>query len=228
MTNKTPHPYVPSPGPLVQTITQFRKAIPARIDASTLKRLSLAPNNESTVLSTFRFLGLIDSEGQTTPEAKKIFNAHSDDDFASCLEAEVQKAYSELFGLRGEDAWDAERDTLIAFFRATDETSAITGKRQAVAFETLAALSGHGEVAAPRVYSKSPNNEGPASKKSSKKERRIREKSQQTPNPMTFSASGPEGVGLTVRIEINLPAQGEQETYDRIFQSIRKNLLNGQ
>ena len=34
-------------------------------------------------------------------------------------------------------------------------------------------------------------------------------------------------VGLTVRIEINLPAEGDQETYDRIFKSIRENLLNG-
>jgi hypothetical protein len=33
-------------------------------------------------------------------------------------------------------------------------------------------------------------------------------------------------VGLTVRIEINLPANGTQATYDNIFQSIRKNLLN--
>ena len=34
-------------------------------------------------------------------------------------------------------------------------------------------------------------------------------------------------VGLTVRIEINLPAGGDKETYDAIFQSIKENLLNG-
>jgi len=33
--------------------------------------------------------------------------------------------------------------------------------------------------------------------------------------------------GLTVRIEINLPADGDQETYDWIFKSIRENLLDG-
>jgi hypothetical protein len=37
----------------------------------------------------------------------------------------------------------------------------------------------------------------------------------------------PANVGLTVRIEINLPADGDQDTYDRIFKSIRENLLNG-
>ena len=35
------------------------------------------------------------------------------------------------------------------------------------------------------------------------------------------------GMALTVRVEINLPAGGDQETYDRIFKSIRENLLNG-
>jgi hypothetical protein len=34
--------------------------------------------------------------------------------------------------------------------------------------------------------------------------------------------------GLTVRIEVNLPAEGEQQTYDRIFRSIRKNLIDGE
>jgi len=33
-------------------------------------------------------------------------------------------------------------------------------------------------------------------------------------------------VGLTVRIEVNLPADGDQDTYDKIFKSIRENLLN--
>ena len=33
-------------------------------------------------------------------------------------------------------------------------------------------------------------------------------------------------VGLTVRIEVNLPPAADQETYDRIFKSIRANLLN--
>jgi hypothetical protein len=33
--------------------------------------------------------------------------------------------------------------------------------------------------------------------------------------------------GLTVRVEINLPADGTKETYDNIFKSIKENLLGG-
>jgi hypothetical protein len=64
MANKTTHPYVSSSGNLVQAFTQFRKAMPAQVDASTLKRLGIAPGNESVVISVIRFLGFIDENGK--------------------------------------------------------------------------------------------------------------------------------------------------------------------
>ncbi len=39
--------------------------------------------------------------------------------------------------------------------------------------------------------------------------------------------SGSSAFGLTVRIEINLPADASQDAYDKIFQSVRKNLIDG-
>jgi len=47
----------------------------------------------------------------------------------------------------------------------------------------------------------------------------------QPPSPAPNSDMAPP-VGLTVRVEINLPPDGDQATYDRIFRSIRENLLN--
>ena len=38
------------------------------------------------------------------------------------------------------------------------------------------------------------------------------------------SSDGRKDMALTVRIEINLPANGSKETYDNIFKSIRANL----
>ena len=35
-----------------------------------------------------------------------------------------------------------------------------------------------------------------------------------------------QGVGLTVRIEVNLPPGGDAGTYDAIFASIRKHLMS--
>lgn len=220
------HPYIPSGGVLIQTFSQLRKMFPAKIDSETLKRLSLAPKNESVVIATLKFLGFIDDDGNKTSDANVFLN-HDDNAFAKALEKVVKNKYSELFTQAGDKAWDLDRDSLIGFFRVQDETSALTAKRQAITFETLSALCGHGETPSAR----------PAKKKSRKAEPKIKEEKQvkatkaiETPHPPASAVGGitqGKDFGLTVRIEINLPAQGDQETYDRIFQSIRKNLLNG-
>lgn len=227
--NKATHPYVSSSGNLVQAFAQFRKAMPAQIDASTLKRLGIAPSNESVVIGVLRFLDFIDENGKKTKVGTEVFLKHDDAEFAKTLEKYVQAAYSELFDLRGDGAWTVDRDTLIGFFRATDETSALTAKRQAIVFETLASLSGHGDIASPRQ--KSAGTKSSASETKPKKTTKAEKTSAgKITNPVvtkTGGVSGPAGMALTVRIEVNLPAQADQETYDRIFKSIRSNLLDG-
>jgi hypothetical protein len=44
--------------------------------------------------------------------------------------------------------------------------------------------------------------------------------------PPVHSGAGKRDMALTVRIEINLPAGGTQETYDAIFKSIKANLID--
>lgn len=219
------NPYVPSSGILVQSFGQFRKMLPAKIDADTLKKLSLAPKNESAVLNVMRHLGFIDENNQKTQQATKVFTKHDDADFQSELESTVSKSYSDLFETLGPSTWGAERSALIGYFRVHDETSELTATRQAVTFETLAALAGKRDgVAArpqksttPRTSTRTNPPKAPVSSAGSGVKG-------DSPAKQTTILDG--GVGLTVRVEINLPAQGDQETYDRIFQSIRKNLID--
>jgi hypothetical protein len=224
---KIAHPYIPSAGMIVQTFAQLRKMFPARVDAETLKKLSLAPGNESMVINVLRFLGFIDDEGKKTTSAGSVFSKHQDDAFSAELEKVVSRAYSDLFETIGESAWESERSSLIGFFRVHDETSELTATRQAIAFETLASLSGHGEVVKPKIGTSKPSAKpGPPKKKSASRSQEPASKASEHEREALFV--GQKGAfGLTVRIEINLPAQGDQETYDRIFQSIRQNLLNG-
>lgn len=219
------HPYVQGPGALVQVVTHFRKSFPAKVDAGTLKKLGFAPNNESYVLNVLRFLGLIDQEGKKTTEATKTFNLHEDAAFSNAFATLVSTAYSELFDLHSEGAWSLDNAALITFFRSHDETTAIVGKLQASTFKVLAAYAGHGDVPATKVSgAKGPRS---AAKSASKKV------APATPPLIKVAQSPDRGepssgiVGLTVRIEVNLPADGDQDTYDRIFKSIRENLLNG-
>ena len=67
------HPYIPSAGMIVQTFAQLRKMFPPRVDAETLRKLSLAPKNESMVINVLRLLGFIDDEGKNTTLAGTVF-----------------------------------------------------------------------------------------------------------------------------------------------------------
>ncbi len=62
MANK--YPYVPSAGPLVKTVSHLPKSFPREVTADTLRKLGVAPKNESYVINVLRFLNIIDDEGK--------------------------------------------------------------------------------------------------------------------------------------------------------------------
>jgi hypothetical protein len=218
------HPYISSGGPILKTIQQFRSTLPLTIDASVLKKLELAPKNESYLINILHFIGVISDDGTPTAEARAAFSQHDDSTFAEKFSGLVKKAYSDLFSLHGDKAWSLEQSALITYFRQTDQTSAIMGARQATTFHTLAALSGHGEIRTSRQLT-------PRKEKKDKVSAKPANKGiPETHASPAIPISGPakhRDLGLTVRIEINLPVSGDQETYDKIFKSIRENLLSG-
>ena len=218
------YPYVPAPGHVTKTLNHFRNALPSRIDASTLKKLGLAPKSETFIINLLRFLGLVDTNGISTETARKVFSQHDTSAFQSEFASIVKAAYKELFDLHGDNTWTLERSSLITFFRQANETSARVGTLQASTFLRLASMAGYGELHSPKSRSeKSPNrSNGPKSTKK-KKAKAAGNNQHSPPNP---NMRGDKEFCLTVRIEINLPSDGDQETYNRIFKSIRDNLLN--
>lgn len=233
------HPYMSGSGGVTQLTAQLRRSFPATVTADTLKKLGIAPNNETYVLNILKFIGVLDAENKKTAAATPIFNQHNDSDFQDQFSKLVGQAYHELFDLHGPDAWGLPIDKLIAFFRNHDGTSDIVGKRQASTFLALARISG--KAVDESEPSKS-SGIGPtkAAKKvaQAKKTTASIAKTGVPPSATAAHASSAlpstnggapstGGVGLTVRIEINLPPGGDQDTYDAIFKSIRANLLNG-
>jgi hypothetical protein len=217
------HPYA-SPGAITGAVNHFRKTFPATVNAATLRKLGIAPQNESYVINTLRYIGAIDEEGNKTTNATTVFNQHEPAAFQQAFGDMVKEAYRELFELHGDASWELSFDKLIGFFRNADQTSDVVGRRQASTFQALAALAGHGEVPAPpkaKPSAAKPKGDKPA--KPAKQQPEV--------NLGTGAQSGngtpqQRDVGLTVRIEVNLPPAADQETYDRIFRSIRENLLN--
>lgn len=218
------HPYISGAGNVAQMVTQLRKSFPATITSETVKRLGLAPNNESYVINALQFIGVIDSEGKKTPDAAKVFSNHKDEEFSQHFGSLVQKAYSALFELHGDNAWNLSNDDLITFFRQSDQTSATIGARQASTFKVLSGLSGHGDLPEPKQKKLG---------KESKQQSKAKKDTVQPPANTIQHTDGEKSInaatnfGLTVRVEINLPADGSKETYDAIFKGIKENLLGG-
>lgn len=228
------HPYMSGTAGLVQAVAHLRRSFPAQVSAETLKKLGIAPNNETYVLNILRFIGVLDAESKKNPKAVGVFNKHDDAEFQAGFAELVQSAYGDLFGLHGDSAWSLPTDKLISYFRNTDHTSAIVGQRQASTFQALATLSGKTDgtprAAAPKPKRADSSTPKVAKKKVSAKTPSVAEEPTALavpPAPPTTGGGNTSGMALTVRVEINLPAGGDQETYDRIFKSIRENLLNG-
>ena len=215
------HPYIGGTGAIVQAIAHLRRSFPATVTADTLKKLGIAAKNESYLINILKFLTVIDAEGKRTDKATKVFNLHDDTQFQKAFGQIVKDAYVDLFGLHGETAWTLGTDSLITFFRQADQSSGIVGARQANTFRTLAALSGHGETPAPRQRA-AQGNGSRQEKRSGKSAKKAKAE------PIAaLPAALPSPLGLTVRVEVNLPADASQDAYDKIFQSLRKNLIDG-
>jgi len=214
-------PYATTVHGLNSTVRQLRSAFPPKVNAETLKKLGIAPGNENSILQTLRFVGLFNEEGDKNAEAGKAFFITDDAKFGEAFGALVRRAYGSLFETLGENAWDVGKDKLITFFRESDQTSARVGEQQALTFLALAAFAGHGEA---------PASTGNGARRSAAAPRRARGERTPTkaavvaPTAPATNSGGP--LTVSVRVELNLPVTDDQSVYDKIFRSIRENLVN--
>jgi hypothetical protein len=223
------YPYVTTQSGLTQSLDHLKSSFPATFNADTMKKLGLAPNNEGTVLNVIRFLGLINDSNMRTDIGQRTFTLHDEGEFQKAFSELIQKAYQGLFELHGEAAWTLEEERLIIFFRQNDQSTQNVGRLQARTFKTLAVYAGHSAEPPPPSGKTSPRTI------SSRKQKKT-STAQKSSTPGESASAGEQvhdskklyrDFGLTVRIEINLPTTGDQETYDKIFRSIRENLLDG-
>lgn len=221
------HPYTPSSSGLTQTFEQLRRSFPPKVDVGILKKLDLAPKNEGQVLQVLKFISVLNTDFLKTDAAADVFSKHEDVDFQKGLAKLIETSYKDLFSLHGRDTWALSTDKLISYFRSTDKTSEIVGKRQALTFQALAVLCGHtpSPSAKPNGNSKSQENRTAPPKKLPRTT--ITKNSKPSIDLALPPKDSSNAFGLTVRVEINLPAVGDQDTYDKIFKSIKENLLNG-
>lgn len=89
------HPYISGPSNIEKIVNFLRKNFPAVVTAETVKRLGLAPNNESYVINSLQFIGAIDEDGKRTEKGHDVFLL-DDDAFPKAFEGLVKDAYSDI------------------------------------------------------------------------------------------------------------------------------------
>lgn len=223
------YPYISGQGAVVQTFARLRSGVPPRVDAGYLQRANIAPANESYVISIIRFLGLIDEDGTPVPDNTQFLYGH-DEAFKAGIEDRLRATYSQLFGEMGDAALEADKGELTHWFRMIDKSSEVVGQRQAATFQTLAALAGHGDLPTVRTNTTKKTAAAPngTTKKTTTKKMAVK-KTADVPvgeGDGHIKTQDAQGVGLTVRIEVNLPPGGDADTYDSIFASIKKHLMS--
>ena len=131
MANK--YPYVASGGPLVKTIDQLRKSFPKEVTAETLRKLGVAPQNESYVINVLRFLNVIDEEGKKVDGKAKAFLHVPGRCLSSKRSARSSGKRTRSFSIcEARRPGQMDRPSLAQFFRTSDHSTEIRrGVRQA-------------------------------------------------------------------------------------------------
>ncbi|WP_323687521.1 MULTISPECIES: DUF5343 domain-containing protein [unclassified Rhizobium] len=220
------HPYISGPGNITQMIGFLRKNFPATVSSDTVKKYQLASNNESYVINALQFIGIIDEEGKRTDKGHEVLLLPQGE-FESAFASLVREAYTDLFEIRGEEAWTLSKAELTAYFRTNDKTSEVIGGRQAGVFQVFSVLAGNEQQTTPaKPRAASSNGNSKSIKPKPAKVKPAETATEATTAPVSVHTSSRRDMALTVRIEINLPAEGSQETYDNIFKSIKANLID--
>jgi len=165
--------------------------------------LGFKSNNDRTLISVLKHLGMIDSSGKPTSRYRELKNSSSK---GAAVAAGIKDAYALLYDAN-EKAHDAQGDELkglIAQVAGTDKD--MTGR----IYYTLSALIKEADFSAPADTSKEERDV-------SKPEDAASEKV--TPGQSNFKALNSQ---FHYNIQIHLPNNGTEETYLNIFNAIRE------
>lgn len=110
------------------------RSVPDHVDHKFLQKLNVASNNEYSLLSALKFLGVLDDRGRPTHSYRLL---QSTDRFQDTLAHLVETAYSPVFDVGAQD-WPF--DDQVNFFRRT--SSASQAKNAARFFQAVCRLAG--------------------------------------------------------------------------------------
>ncbi len=197
----------------VGTLKDFLNKIPSlgvpdKLTVEKLAAYGYTSSNDRTIPSVLKFIGFLDSTGTPTDKFKGFRNTSNQRAvMAFCL----RTAYSELFKTFP-DANRKDVEALTNFFRANTTAGDATLRNIVGTFRTLCEFADF-ERGAETVWDTKEGVEPPVPKAPT------------TSAGASLAPSKEQGLVVNLNIQLQLPVTEDATIYDKIFQSLRKNLF---
>jgi hypothetical protein len=173
---------------------------PDKFDLEFIEGLGYKSSNDRPIVPILKFLGFADSTGIPTD----VWSDYRDKSRSKAIMAQrLREAYGELFRTYP-DAQDKDTEALRNFFSKRVTAGERVLEATVNTFRTLCDLSDF--EATPVVEP-------------------VQATGKQRPQPYASSAFGPQGLTINLNIQLQLPATEDSTIYDKIFQSLRKHIL---
>ncbi|SRR6266566_3499851 len=176
--------------------------VPAKIDQTYLPTIGFTSSNDRPLIPLFKFLGFLDKTGKPTELYQKY---RAKKDASKILAKAIKDAYSGLFTTYP-DASKRDVEALSDYFRTTTGKGTAVVKAVVSTFKALcenADFSTHGEIV---------------------EEEKVEEVVTKKKTGRTSISIG-ESPTITINIQLQLPVTESDTFYDKLFASLRKNLL---
>lgn len=198
-------PYLTKTGALKSYLEKIQKiGTPPKLSIEHLESLGFTSSADRPIISFFKFLGFVDSGGVPT----NIWNEYKDTQKAPFILANaVKNAYSDLYEIYP-DAHNVDNEAIANFYRSKTGLGDRAIKGIVSSFRILCDMADFSstteEIESPET------NDQPDVQKEVKRS---------VQNNLTNFPS------LTINIQLTLPVTDKEEIYDKLFSSLRKNLL---
>lgn len=198
------YPYIQTPNSLRKFLTEMKKwgAID-KLTQTKLESLGYKSKNERAIISVMKFIGFLSEDGTPT-ESFRAFKVESKS--KAVMAAALRKSYSELFALYP-DANVQSPEKLRDFFKGSTDAGEKVVSYTVNTFRTLCESADFEAEATAYTTGETGRSE----------ERTI-------PVGRNEVTSG-KGVTINVNIQLQLPTTENAEVYDKIFQSLKKHVL---
>ncbi len=201
-------PYMPSIKNLPAILDSIQNAgAPDAFGLDFLQDLGYTSSNDRSVIKVLKYLGLLDASGK--PQAAyREFMDHTK--AKSVLAGRLCHAYDDLFRA-DKEAQSRTTEKLKGWFKTKTGVGDAVATKMASTFRALAAYADFTDVPAvePKLEAELPKEETTEEE----------EPKRETPLPN-------QSLGLTFRVEVNLPDTTNVDTYRAIFRALREELLS--